>query len=148
MEEKLRIYRHILYATHFGENSESISFKVKQLADLFNAALSLIHVVEAIPLDITSEFSLPYQLDLETELLGHARKRLQEMGGKIGVSPTRCYAEIGTPKASIADLARRANVDLIVIGSHSKHGIAKFFSSTSDSVLKESLCDILTIYSP
>lgn len=142
------IYKHLLYATDFSEYCEINLWKVKQLASHFNATVSLLHIVEAVPLDITSEFSLPYQLDLETELLEQARKRLLALGEKFAIPLANCHAEIGTPKTAIIDFARRANVDLIIIGSHIKHGLAKLFGSTSDGVLKDTYCDMLAIRSP
>jgi universal stress protein A len=43
------------------------------------------------------------------------------------------------------NLAKQTDIDLIVVGSHGRHGLALIFGSTSNSVLHGASCDVLAV---
>jgi universal stress protein A len=42
-------------------------------------------------------------------------------------------------------MAKEEDVDLIIVGSHGRHGLALIFGSTSNSVLHGAPCDVLAV---
>jgi universal stress protein A len=42
-------------------------------------------------------------------------------------------------------MAKDQDIDLIVVGSHGRHGLALIFGSTSNSVLHGATCDVLAV---
>ena len=53
--------------------------------------------------------------------------------------------EFGRPADLIVEVAERENIDLIVLGSHGKHGVALLLGSTADGVLHHAQCDVLAV---
>ena len=53
--------------------------------------------------------------------------------------------EIGSPKAEIIRIAEDMGADLIVVGSHGRHGIALLLGSTAASVVHHAKCDVLAV---
>ena len=52
---------------------------------------------------------------------------------------------LGHPAQEMHNLAKQENIDLIVVGSHGRHGLALIFGSTSNSVLHGASCDVLAV---
>jgi universal stress protein A len=142
-------YRHILVAVDFSEHAERALARASELARQSGADLALIHVVEYVPL-IDPSFGpvMPFDADLTEEMLGIARKRLAELGEKAGIPESRRWVEMGSPKAEIVRIANEQKVDLIVVGSHGRHGVALLLGSTATGVLHHAECDVLAVRLP
>ena len=54
-------------------------------------------------------------------------------------------AVIGSPGHEIRTYARDANADLIVVGSHGRHGLGRLLGSTANGVLHGVSCDVLVV---
>jgi universal stress protein A len=54
----------------------------------------------------------------------------------------------GVPKEEITQIAQQENVDLIVVGSHGRHGFALLLGSTANSILHHAHCDVLAVRLP
>jgi universal stress protein A len=57
----------------------------------------------------------------------------------------RRWIEMGSPKAEIIRIAREQRVDLIVLGSHGRHGLSLLLGSTASSVIHHAECDVLAV---
>jgi len=53
--------------------------------------------------------------------------------------------EIGVPKREIVRIAGEQGADLIVIGSHGRHGLQLLLGSTANGVLHLAKCDVLAV---
>ena len=54
--------------------------------------------------------------------------------------------EAGIPYATILDIAEREDVDLIVMGTHGRSGLSRFFlGSVTEKVVRHAHCPVLTI---
>ena len=51
----------------------------------------------------------------------------------------------GVPKQEIIHIADQEQVDLIVVGSHGRHGLSLLLGSTANSVLHYAKCDVMAI---
>jgi universal stress protein A len=52
---------------------------------------------------------------------------------------------LGRPENEIHGLAEEINANLIVVGSHGRHGLALIFGSTANGVLHGAGCDVLAV---
>lgn len=139
-------YKHILLAVDFFEQSEIVSNRAKDLADSFKAKLSIIHVVDSIPITNTGYGTdIPFNLDLTTELMDAAKNRMQNLAEKLGIDNENQWLELGSPKQEIVRVATENKVDLIVVGSHGRHGWALLLGSTANAVLHHAVCDVLAV---
>ena len=51
----------------------------------------------------------------------------------------------GRPEREVHRIAEESDVDLIVVGSHGRHGLALILGSTSTSILHGAKCDVLAV---
>ncbi len=51
----------------------------------------------------------------------------------------------GVPGQEIVRLAEQEQIDLIIVGSHGRHGLALLLGSTASNVLHHAKCDVLAI---
>ncbi len=139
-------YKHILLAVDFFELAHTISSKAKSLADMYNAKLSLIHVVDNMPVpDIGYGMDASFDVDLTSEMIEAAKKRLTDFASSLGVDEANVWVELGSPKSEITRVAEENKVDLIVVGSHGRHGLALILGSTATGVLHHAKCDVLAV---
>jgi len=68
-----------------------------------------------------------------------------EFGDQLGVAQDHRWMVWGAPKQEIVQLAEREQVDLIVVGSHGRHGLSLLLGSTANSVLHYAKCDVMAI---
>jgi universal stress protein A len=52
---------------------------------------------------------------------------------------------LGAPGSEIRELAKATKADLIVIGSHGRHGFSLLLGSTANAVLHDAGCNVLAV---
>lgn len=139
------MYKHILFATDLTEDTEFLLEKVRTLRGLTGAKLSLIHVVEPLP-----GYSYAYLgiEDIEGQLLEEARQAMNKLGEKMNVDKSSQFIEVGPAKTKILAMADQAGADLIMCGSHGRHGLSLLLGSTANAILHGAKCDVLTVRLP
>ncbi|MGY6276803.1 universal stress protein [Methylomonas sp. MgM2] len=138
-------YKHVLLAADFSEHSEKVSATAKGLAEQNQATLSLVHVVENLPITDAAYGPIPFDVDLTQEWMDASKKRLADLGAQMGVPEQRQWLEMGSAKLEIVRVADENAVDLIVVGSHGRHGLALLLGSTANGVLHHANCDVLAV---
>ncbi len=139
-------YKNILLAVDFFEHCEAVANRAKDLAIKYQAQLSIIHVVDSLPItDAGYGTDIPFNMDLTAELMAGAKERLAKLAKKLAVTEERLWLEMGSPKTEIVRVAEENQVDLIVIGSHGRHGLALLLGSTANGVLHHASCDVLAV---
>lgn len=139
-------YRHILLAVDFSDHGREVTDKAKQLAAQNQAQLSLVHVVDNLPItDASYGPIIPIDVELTEEMMKSGKQRLEELGAGLGVPEQRQWLETGSPKLEIVRVAEENQVDLIVVGSHGRHGFALLLGSTANGVLHYAKCDVLAV---
>lgn len=139
-------YRHILVAIDFGPDNIQVIERATALAQSNETQLSLIHVVEFLHIDLANELVLPQDMELEAQLVTTAHKKLAEMAQGIRLTnPIGQWVEMGSTKQEILRIAEEQEIDLIVIGSHSRHGLSRLLGSTANAILHGAPCDVLSV---
>jgi len=141
----MSLYQHILVATDLTEESDQVLSRAMALAETAGSAISLLHVVEYVPVDPAGEALLPPPVDMEEELLDSAREKLAELIRRLGAKPRQSLVEIGQTKSEIKRIAEEVDADLIVLGSRERHGLALLMGSTERSVVHNAPCDVLAV---
>lgn len=137
-------YNKILLALDLTDDSETVAHKAIDLAERFGASLSLLHVVEYVPVEPMGEAILP-AVQVEDELVENARRRLDELAGSLGLTDAPRSVEVGNIKSEVVRVAREQRVDLIMLGSRERHGLAILVNLTEDAVLHAAPCDVLAV---
>jgi universal stress protein A len=140
----MSIYRNILLVVDLGEQSEQIGARARDLAALFGAELSVLHVVEYVPVEPMGETLLP-AMQIEEELVARAKQRLTELTEKLGIATARRDVAAGNIKAEIVRAAQERHADLIVLGSRERRGPSILVNFTEDTVLHAAPCDVLAV---
>ena len=138
-------YKHILLAVDFSEHGKEVSSKALEMAARNQAQLSLVHVVENLPITDAAYGPIPFDVDLTQEWLDASKQRLEKIGNDLNVPKERQWLEMGSAKLEIVRIAEENNVDLIMIGSHGRHGLALLLGSTANGVLHHAKCDVLAV---
>ncbi|HTQ36394.1 MAG TPA: universal stress protein [Steroidobacteraceae bacterium] len=138
-------YQRILAVLDLASGDEEVARRALAIAMAAGAAPpTLLHVVEYVPPEPLNDSLLP-AAQLEAELLARARSRMAALAARLGppVPPWRVAA--GNVKNEILRTAREGGHDLIVIGSHERHGLSILVNMTEDTVLHGAPCDVLAV---
>ncbi|MDO9268411.1 MAG: universal stress protein [Methylobacter sp.] len=139
-------YQHILLAVDYSGHGDVVARRAKDLAEKYQAKLSIIHVLDNIPMPDTGYGAVvPLAEDSGYELLEAEKARLMQIGDQLGVDQADRWMIWGTPKQEIVQFAERENIDLIVVGSHGRHGLSLLLGSTANSILHYAGCDVMAI---
>lgn len=119
----------IIFASDFTSEANNVFGFVKKFADTYDAKLHLLEVSTG------------------------ARNKMREdiINQDFSVSfdgveyPVNVYKDT-SKEAGILHYAREINADLIAIGTHGRHGLARFFNpSVSEDLVNHSFCPVLTV---
>lgn len=137
-------YKNILLVVDLSEDSRVIGERAKAIAACYGSQITLLHVVEYVPVEPMGEALLP-TVQIEGELVERARQRLIELAQQLGLAQSRQLVETGGIKSEIIRTAQRLNADLIVLGSRERHGLAILLNFTEDAILHAAPCDVLAV---
>jgi universal stress protein A len=138
-------YRKILLAIDLHPACDlRIAKRALGIAHETHAQLTVIHAVEHINAYGVAQ-AYPAVIDLEHEMVVEAQKQLEELANKLGVRFSEQEVQIGSPKTVILNKAEEINCDLIVVGSHGRHGLSRLFGSTATAIIHNAPCDVLVI---
>lgn len=139
-------YRNILLAVDFSTDDHYVARKAKHLAEKLKAELSIIHVLDNIPMPDTAYGTvIPLDIPTSYESLEAKKNNLTKIADQFGIKPIHRCLVWGEPKQEIVHFAEKYQIDLIVVGSHGRHGLALLLGSTANGVLHYAKCDVLAI---
>lgn len=137
------MYKKVLFATDFDEVGINAAHKAKKIADENGAPLFLVHVVEPIPAYAYPGFA--GFAEVEVSIREQAEKELATLAERLGVDSKHQFLEFGSTKNEVLRIAEENKIDLIVTGSHGKHGLALLLGSTAQAILHGAHCDVLIV---
>ena len=74
-----------------------------------------------------------------------AEEWLSSVAAHQGFDGAPGTATVGNPAYEIKGFASAKGADLIVIGSHGRHGVGRMLGSTANGVLHDAPCDVLAV---
>jgi len=137
-------YKKLLVLLDLSVDSEQVAIAARDLAAHMNASMVVLHVVEFVPVEPLGESLMP-TVQIEDELINRSRAKLEEFIARLGLTNTTGRVEAGNTKSEILRVAEEEKVDLIVLGSRERHGLAILVNFTEDTVLHAAHCDVLAV---
>lgn len=140
----MSLYKHILLAIDLTDESDQLISKVKLLAQTTKAELSMIHVIE--PLSFAYGGDVPMDLTaIQTQLDEHAQSKMESYRKQLEYPVKQCHVVSGHTETEVHRVADENQCDLIIVGSHGRHGLALLLGSTANGILHGAKCDVLAI---
>ena len=137
-------YKHILVGVDLTVESRDVSKKAFALRHACDCRLSCVHVIE--PLSLAYGGDIPMDLStIQEQIQDTAKSHLAEFAKTLGIEEADRHLIFGRPETEIHTLANEIGADLIVVGSHGRHGFALLFGSTANGVLHGAPCDVLAV---
>jgi universal stress protein A len=136
--------RRILLATDLSAASEGAALQALDLARDLEATLLIVSVIDPPSLLVPGgRFGLRVdQVRRDREV---AAQDLVSRGRAMGVAVTFLIWE-GDAGESIVEAARSEQVDMVVVGSHGRGSVGRFFiGSVSDHVVRHAPCPVLVV---
>lgn len=139
--------KRILVPVDFSAASRAALWRAGELATALGATIELLHVVDLPqPLVITEgHVPLPpeYRRDVRRGAEDHLKEWLET--AKVPATFQRSLGE-GKPFVEIVKYAREHGVDLIVMGTHGRGGMAHLLlGSVADKVIRTAPCPVMTV---
>jgi nucleotide-binding universal stress UspA family protein len=145
--------KNILVATDFSEPSTKALEYGRALARTFEAELHVIHVVDNLFLQgMLADAAPANYADLLEELEQSGKRQLEATIDDADRRELKAKTVLQTftnPANGIVTYARKAGIDLIVIGTHGRGGWSHLvMGSVAEKVLRTAPCPVLTVRHP
>jgi nucleotide-binding universal stress UspA family protein len=145
--------KNVLIATDFSECSEVALTYARALARQFAARLHVIHVVEA---SMAGRFEVGgYVTAIPAIQAGLEESESTRLEALISDEDRRDLAAkpelvmLQPPAQAIVEYAARERIDLIVVGTHGRRGLAHMvLGSVAERVVRTAPCPVLTVRHP
>lgn len=138
-------YQHILIAVDLTEECNNVIQRAQAVASSTQARLSIVHIIEPMAMafggDVPMDLSIIQQQQFE-----QAQTAMANLSARYpAITEAQRHLTFGQPRHEIHRLAKEQGCDLIVVGSHGRHGLALLLGSTANDVLHGAPCDVLSV---
>jgi universal stress protein A len=137
-------YTKILCAFEFDGNSTAALSLAGLLASESDATLYVLHIAR-VP---SHDMDVPLPIEEHPRWEKEAREKLQKIVHDTLKAHLKCVIDVrtGVPNIDIVRAARELGVDLIVMATHGRTGLAHLVSgSVTEHVIRETACPVLVI---
>jgi universal stress protein A len=140
-------YRHVLVGIDFSGASRSVAERAADLARRYGARLTLLHVIEHFPQDVTEASIPPEDVDPTKFFLTEGRRRMSELAIEIGFEQAEQLVLLSAYSAryEVLRIAQQSNVDLIAIGPRDPGMLHRLLGSTASGVFNHANCDVIVV---
>ena len=139
----MAVYNKILVAGDSSAEANQVLRAASSIAGSGEAELTVLHVAEH-PDMAYGQWLVYLPID-ETQIQARLLERLKERVADTDLRTQTTAVEFGRPVDMIIETALRLKSDLIIIGSHGRHGIRLVLGSTANAVLHRAECDVLAV---
>ena len=140
--------KNIVVAIDFSQITPEIMTQAETLAQAFKSKLWLIHITEPEPDFVGFKTGPQPKRDHWAEQFRKEHKQIQDLAEELrqkGLDTVALLTQGSTVETILAE-AKKLAADLIIVGSHGRSGLEKFFmGSVSEGILKDALCPVLVI---
>ena len=136
-------YHNVLVATDLHSDALPIVRHALDVVRQYDAKLTIINVIPSVPYYMAS--GLSSISDIEDQLADQTKERFNALKKEIKDIDAEFLICHGSAKIEIIQLAKDMKADLIVIGSHGRHGVQRLLGSTASGVLHRAPCDVLVV---
>jgi universal stress protein A len=143
-------YSKILATVDLSPIADTVATRAAEIAERNGAEFTLMHVVEVMPpmgIDYPFATTSSWHVD-EQELLKLAQDSMAKLAERASAGKAEQEVRVGYTKTEIVRFAQDGGFDLIVLGTHGRHGIDRLLGSTANAVIHDAPCDVLCIRVP
>lgn len=144
MDNTTQVYSHIVVGIDLGDDAPIVLQKAATIAKQNNARLFIATVVEPIGFAYGGDIPLDI-VQAQTVIEDQARRRLKEIIDHANIGICDQQVLIGGVAAQLHQHAETKGADLIIVGSHGRHGLALLLGSTANGVLHGAKTDVLAV---
>jgi nucleotide-binding universal stress UspA family protein len=136
--------RSILVATDFSEASEKALHYSLALARFYESKFCLAHVVSSLGLTMAGPGAIAACEEAVSREATDLKNSLIQTGAFTGI-PHKFIVRQGELWPELREIIRQESADLLVVGTHGRHSIAKlFFGSIAEQIFRQADCPVLT----
>lgn len=141
-------YRRILAAVDLSDESHQVLDIAQVLGEQEHAEMHVVHVVK--PFHHAYAGMSPATVSdvgirFEQEAAEQARASLERIAASRGLPKEAIHVRQGAPHLEIQDLTEELGVDMLVVGTHGKHGVELLLGSVANAVIHGIKCDVLAV---
>jgi len=137
--------RSILIATDFSEASEKALRYSLALARFYESKFCLAHVVSSLGLTMAGPGAIAACEEAVSCEAADLQDSLIQSGALTGIQH-KFIVRQGELWPELREIIRQESADLLVVGTHGRHGIGKlFFGSIAEQIFRHAYCPVLTI---
>ena len=137
-------YRRILVAIDCSDESAQVLSRAAGVLSGNDGELHLIHVIEPLALAYGADEPMDVT-DLQSGLMQQARETADTYASRYQIPADNVHVELGSIEKTILDQADKLHADLIVVGSHTRSGLALLLGSTARGLVPGAHCDVLAV---
>ena len=137
-------YRRILLAVDLTDECRRVASRAMALASASDAELHVVHAIEPLTFAYGGDFAMDLSA-VQDQIHSQARLHLADFAASFDIPEERRHLVFGRAESEIHRIAEAEEADLIVVGSHGRHGIALLLGSTANGVLHGASCDVLAV---
>jgi nucleotide-binding universal stress UspA family protein len=142
----------ILVPVDFSESSRAALDYAAMFAARFGAEVTVLHVVEPVPLAVpfaVGPMPDPGSLTMSMEMENSAKEGLERfLAPPAPELNAQRKVTMGPPAEEILRIAEGDGVDLVVMGTHGRRGLARLLmGSVASEVVKRASCPVMTVRS-
>ena len=141
-------YRNILVAVDMTDEAEEVVKAARELADKKDSTISVVTVIRPMADFYVNLYSILENgsgIGIDSKAVEHATAWLSDLVKRYGIDDSAVNVIVGTPAVEIRQLAEKISADLIVLGTHGRHGLGLMLGSTANAVLHGAPCNVLTV---
>jgi universal stress protein A len=138
-------YKQILVAVDLSPEAKPVVARAREFSEQYGSALCLIHVADPLIMEGDYELRPALPLELQETIVERARGYLGALAKDMGIPDAKCIVRVGSIKHEILHYAQKHDYDLIVIGTHGRHGVATLLGSTANAMLHGTRCDVMCV---
>jgi nucleotide-binding universal stress UspA family protein len=138
----------ILVPTDFSEGSQVALDHAVTLAKSFHAKIVLLHVIETTTYTMTEALQLVNVYDVVKTAVEPVLDQMVSELQRAQVTASRVVVQ-GSSAHDIVSQAHEVGADMIVMGTHGRHGVNRLFvGSVAERVVRLAHCPVLTVRTP
>jgi nucleotide-binding universal stress UspA family protein len=136
--------RSILIATDFSQPSEKALRHSLALARFYGSRFCLAHVVSSLALTMAGPEAIAACEEAVLREAAELEASLVRTGPLTGIE-YKFIVRRGELWPELREIIRQESTDLLVVGTHGRHGVGKlFFGSVAEQIFRQASCPVLT----
>jgi universal stress protein A len=139
-------YENILVALDISDEAGEVLDSAKKMMADERSKISIVNVIRPMTGFYVDVYAvLGDQSRIESQAIEHASLWLAQLSEHHGIDAHTIDIILGRPATEIRRKAEEISADVIVLGTHGRHGLGRMLGSTANGVLHGAPCDVLAV---